>query len=60
MLTCGILNNLKRLATCIDVTLEAAPKTPEILLCLIVGDEPSGHLYVPSSILLIEPINIIL
>jgi hypothetical protein len=44
MFTCGILKSLNKFATCIDVALDAAPKTPEIFFCLIDGFVPSGHL----------------
>ena len=56
LLTCGILNNLSKLATCIDVTDEGAPTTPDITLWSISGLLPSLHLYSPSSILLMDPI----
>ena len=54
--TCGILNNFSKLATWMEVTLEAAATTPEITLFWISGCEPSSHRYDwSSSILLIEP-----
>ena len=39
-----------------EVTLEAAPTTPEMTLLRISGEEPSLHLYcASSSMLVIEP-----
>lgn len=50
-LTCGILNNLKRLATWMDVTDEAAPTTPlmTFLTCVLL------QLHSSPSMLLMEP-----
>lgn len=59
-LTCGILNNLKRFATWIEVTEEAAPTTPAITRCFLPpGYSPSEQVAAmsTSSILLIEPEN---
>ncbi len=56
IITWGILNSLRRLATWMDVTLDAAPTTPEMTLLRTSGEDPSLHLYsVSSPILLIEP-----
>lgn len=56
--TWGILKSLRRLATCMEVTLEAAPTTPEMTLFRTSGEDPSLHLYsVSSPMLLIEPEN---
>jgi hypothetical protein len=50
-LTCGILNRRSRFATWIEVTLDAAPTTPEITLrtCVLL------QWYSAPSILLIDP-----
>lgn len=50
-LTCGMRNSRSRLATWMEVTDEAAPTTPEIILrtCVLL------QLYSAPSILLIEP-----
>lgn len=40
--TCGIRNNRNRFATCIDVALDAAPRTPQIFFCDLV--DPSEQL----------------
>ena len=53
--TWGILKSLSRLATWIDVTLEAAPTTPEITLFLISGLDPSLHFTASSSMFVIDP-----
>lgn len=50
--TCGILNNRNRLATCIDVTDDAAPTTPDMIFRTTV----LLQWYSVSSILLIEPV----
>jgi hypothetical protein len=44
VLTCGILKSLSKFATCMEVTLEAAPTTPEMTLFLTSGEDPSRHL----------------
>ena len=50
------MNSLSKLATWMDVTLDAAPTTPEMTLLRTSGEDPSLHLYsVSSPILLIEP-----
>ena len=55
-LTIGILNSLSKLATWIDVTLDAAPTTPDMTLFWTSGDDPSLHLYsATSSMFVIEP-----
>ena len=54
-LTWGILKSRKRLATWMDVTLEAAPTTPDMTLLCISGLFPSWHFTAPSSMLLIDP-----
>lgn len=51
--TWGILKRRSRLATCIDVTLEAAPTTPEITL----RTELLLQWYSASSMLLMDPIT---
>ncbi len=56
-LTCGILKSRNKLATCIDVTDDEAPTTPDIILFFTSGKEPSRHLYSVSSMaLLMEPV----
>lgn len=56
VLTWGILKSLRRLATWMEVTLEAAPTTPEMTLLRTSGELPSRHLYcASSSIFVIEP-----
>lgn len=49
--TCGILKSLSKFATCIDVTLEAAPTTPDITFLTWV----LLQWYSAPSMLLIEP-----
>lgn len=49
--TCGILKRRSRLATCTEVTEDAAPTTPDITLRTAVA----LHAYSASSMLLIEP-----
>ena len=55
--TWGILNNLSKLATWIEVTLDAAPTTPEMTSFLFCdsGVDPSQHLTASSSMLAMEP-----
>jgi hypothetical protein len=38
-----------------EVTLEGAPRTPEMIFTSFSGCEPSGHLYEEPPILVIEP-----
>lgn len=38
-----------------EVTDEAAPTTPEMTLLCTSGEDPSRHLYSPSSMLLMDP-----
>lgn len=51
--TCGILKSRSKLATWMEVTLEAAPTTPEITLrtCVLL------QLYSAPSMLLIDPMT---
>lgn len=51
-ITCGIRNNRSKFATCMDVTDDAAPTTPDItfLTCVLL------QWYSAPSILLIEPV----
>ena len=56
--TCGILNNLRRLATWMEVTEEEAPTTPDTTTLFSVSLsalEPSLQVQPPSSTLLMEP-----
>lgn len=52
-LTCGILNSRSRLATCTEVTEDAAPTTPDITFRS--EREDTLQRYSASSMLLIEP-----
>ena len=49
-LTCGIRKSLSRLATWMEVTLEAAPTTPEMTFRTVLL-----HWYSASSMLLMDP-----
>ena len=51
MPTCGILKRRNRLATCTEVTEEAAPTTPDMTFRTAVA----LHAYSSSSMLLIDP-----
>ena len=53
--TWGILKSRNKLATWMEVTLDAAPTTPEMTLFLISGLVPSVHFTASSSILVMEP-----
>lgn len=50
--TCGILNKRNKFATCIDVTDDAAPTTPDMIFRTTV----LLQWYSVSSMLLIEPV----
>ena len=56
--TCGILNSLRRLATCMDVKEEEAPTTPDTTTLFpnsrSVADS-SLQVQAPSSMLLMDP-----
>lgn len=58
--TCGILKSLRRLATWMEVTEDAAPTTPAITWCFRPpGNSPSEQVAVrsTSSMLLMEPVK---
>ena len=56
--TCGILNSLRRFATWIDVTDDAAPTTPDTTTLLFIwrsANDPSLQIQPSWSMLLMEP-----